>query len=289
MKVMEAISVSATSASSAPSEVAKLLCNSQLELQELLSASRMCFLALDAEGRICEWSTPLATLIGFTKFDMCGSKFLDLVTSDVHNVVRDVVDKALTLYHWKSISTQLSTKYSNQKDVMLHAIPYGFNDRLYIVVQPTSLEDCHPHGLSIDVGIPAFDLDASNNISVWNSRMSVFSGFTEDDVMGLSLFDLLEPETLPDVQCMLARSQEDADPSTCSVCFYTLTGVPKEVQLSAVAVRDTDGQVVGTSIVLSCMVEDRESSTLQLPGEVSESDFVDDMLSFTSEESDAEL
>jgi len=59
--------------------------------------------------------------------------------------------------------------------------------------------------------------------------------------------------------------------------------------LSAVAAVDIAGQVIGTSIVMKHMVEDGESLTVRMLAEVSASDSVDDLLSFTPGESDAEL
>jgi len=159
---------------------------------------------------------------------------------------------------------------------MLHAIPYALNDRLYMVVH----ECCHPGGLSTEVSMPAFDVDSSNKIAMWNMHMTDLSGFTEDDVVGLSFFDLFGQDTLPNLHSMVTRSHEEVGPSTCRVCFHTIAGVPKMVQLTAVAFRDTFGQVIITSIVME---------TLTPIAEVPAGDSVDDMLSFTSDESDVEL
>jgi len=289
IKVMDAISVSSSSASSAPSLGATLICKSQLDLQEMLDASSMCFLALDAEGKICEWSTQFANLLRYTKDEMCGSQFLDLLTHDVHGAVRDMIYAAQHLHHWKSTAIPLYTKDAHRKDVVLLAIPYALNDKLYIVVQPTSLEESYPDWPSTELSMPAFDVDASNKITMWNIHMTEFSGFAEDDVLGLSFFDLFGEDTFPDVQCMLSRSEEEAGPSTCRIRFHTLAGIPKRVQLSAVAAVDIAGQVIGTSIVMKHMVEDGESLTVRMLAEVSASDSVDDLLSFTPGESDAEL
>jgi len=287
MKVMDTISVSGTSAISSTSQVAKPICALHLDLHGILRASSTCFLALDAEGKICEWSSPLATLLGFTQDEICGSLFFDLVSNDVHDVLLDIIDNALTLCQWKSTAIQLYTKDSHKQNVMLHAIPRGFNDRLYFVVQPTPHEGCHPDGLSAVVRLPSFDVDTSNKITMWSINMTEFSGFTANDVMGLSLFDFFEQDTLPNVQNMVTRSQEEAGPSTCRVCFYTIAGIPRMVELNATAFQDTPGQVIVISIVIKHMVEDEGTSPLL--AQISSSDSSDDMLSCTSDESDAEL
>jgi len=284
VKLMEAISVSGTSVSCAPSVDTKLICDPQHDLHAILSASTTHFLALDTEGKICELSTPLATLLRFKKEEICGSEFLDLVANDVYDNVHDIIDKTLTVRHWQSTAIQLYTKDSHVKDAMLHAIPCPLNDRLFIVVQPTWLEDCYSNGLSTEVNMPAFDLDASHKITMWSIHMTEFSGFTADLVMGLSFSDLLEQDTLPSVQRMLSHNREEAGPSTCTIRFYTLAGIPKMVQLSAVALWDTAGQPIGISIVMKPMVEDGEGFTLPWLAEVSANDSEDDMMSFTSDQ-----
>jgi len=155
------------------------------------------------------------------------------VINHVHDVVLDIMDKTLTLRQWRTTTTQPYTKDSHVKDVMLHVIPGVHNNGLYSVVQPTSFENCY-------VNAPTFDVDASNNITIWNIHIAEFSGFTADYVIGLSVFDFLDLDTLPPVQHMLSCSREDAGPSTCRICFYTLAAIPKMVQLSAVASRDAD-------------------------------------------------
>jgi len=254
----------------------------------MFKASGICFVSVDAEHKICELSSALAVLLNFTQDELCGLPFMDLITIDVYDAVQDMIDKSLTLYHWMSTAIPLYTKDARKMDVILHAIPYVSKSKLHLVVQPHSGKDFDNSNFWMKANMPALQIDACDTITALNVQMLEFSDFTENDLIGLSFFDLFCKDTLCSVQGMLRRSKGEAGPANCKVCFYTRAAVPKMAQLYALALRDKCGQVFGVSVIIQDLVGDKANFTSSSTADFSTCDFADNILSCVSDESDVE-
>jgi len=243
----------------------------QFDVHSLFSTSDVPFLAVDVNGTISDWSPHLTNLLNFTKDEICGFKFMDLITTDVAILVHDMIDKARTSFQWMRFAIPLYTKDARKLAAMLHVANCAQSDVLYIVIQPLvpSLDHCKATRFSTLVKMPACGLDTSGRITDLNIQMTDLSGFTMKGVIGLPFLDLCCDSSVHRVQRMLRSSMEKDGTSSCRITFYTLSAIPKFVRMYATAVRDTSGHVVGVYIVIQQIAKNtmspQASSTGSLP------------------------
>jgi len=116
----------------------------QLHVHGVFNTADVPCLTVDADGRISDWSPQLANLLRFTKEEICGFKFMDLITTDVSIPVADMIDKAQRSSQWMTVAIPLYTKDARKVSVTLHAFLCAKNQGLYIVIKPlpTSPESC---------------------------------------------------------------------------------------------------------------------------------------------------
>jgi len=103
----------------------------------LLLSSHTCFLSMACNGHICEWSPSAACLLDFTQEEICGRRFLDLITIDFHADAQGMIDNALTVGHGTSVPLPMYTRSGRKISVLLHAFSTKQHGKeLHIVLQP---------------------------------------------------------------------------------------------------------------------------------------------------------
>jgi len=108
----------------------------QLDVHGVFNTADLHCLTVDADGRISDWSPQLANLLLFTKEEICGFKFMDLITTDVFIPVADMIDKARRSSQLMTVTIPLCTKDAREISVTLHTFLCAQNQELHIVIKP---------------------------------------------------------------------------------------------------------------------------------------------------------
>jgi len=227
-----------------------------IDLQGLLRKSSLSFVQVDTEGKIVEWSPKMETLLHFSKEEICGVEFMDLITVDFIDGVRDMIEKVHTLCHWVSKSMPLYTKEARRVEVSLHVVADTQSQCIIIIIEPLSFSarNCKTNSLWMEVQMPAVELDLNGMVMAWNMHMVKLTGFTAQDLVGRSFLDLHTSDTLSKVRHMLQSSCREAGPSHCTVTLLTISGLPKPVRIHAVALRNTEGLVISTLALIQPII-----------------------------------
>jgi len=197
---------------------------SEFSLQSLLSTSQAYFLTVDPQGLMCDVSSQLSSLLDFQCEELCGLKFLDLITEDFHDDVKEMMEKLQTTGGWMSMRIPVYTKDATKVNMVLNLITSTKNNVVHVVFQPQSISpgECAENSLCMQLGTPTVEMNANGKITAWNAHMMELCGFSEDDMVGQSFFDLLTVGTVQKVRRMLRLSREVAGASSCRITlFYT--------------------------------------------------------------------
>jgi len=225
--------------------------------RSLYNTSSSCYLTVDTEGKVCEWSWPLAMLLGFTEEEIIGFVFIELVSIEYYGTVLHSIDKVQQLHHCLTTAARLVVKDGTLLDVTLQILACAQGEQVLVVTQPFLVST---QGLWVELGFAAFEVSSNGNITAWNARMSELSDYTTKDVMGLSIFHLWPYRWRDKVHRMLRLSTEKSGPSTCQIDLYAKTGIVKLVRMHALALRNQAGKVIRIAIVVEDLVKDEHSS-----------------------------
>jgi len=244
----------------------KQLHQSELHLSSLLKASHACFMTLDQNGLMYGVSSQLSSLLNFQNEEICGLKFLDLITEDFYNEVNEMIKKVQTDRGWMSMQIPMYTKDAIKVDTVLHVITCTKNNvhakEVYVVFEPESTlsGERAESSLWMQLGTPTAEMDVNGKITGWNAQMMDLSGFSKEDMIGRSFFDLFTVDALQKVRRTLRLSSEAAGVSTCRTTLYTISGFPHLIRLHAMACHDEAGQLVRTAVAAEQIGEDNAKS-----------------------------
>jgi len=244
----------------------KQLHQSELHLSSLLKASHACFMTLDQNGLMYGVSSQLSSLLNFQNEEICGLKFLDLITEDFYNEVNEMIKKVQTDRGWMSMQIPMYTKDAIKVDTVLHMIACTKNnvhaEEVYVVFEPESTlsRERAETSLWMQLGTPTAEMDVNGKITGWNAQMMDLSGFSKEDMIGRSFLDLFSVDALQKVRRTLRLSREVAGVSTCRTTLYTISGFPHLIRLHIMACRDEVGQLVRTAVAAEQIDEDKAKS-----------------------------
>jgi len=260
---------------------------SEFSLQSLLSTSQAYFLTVDPQGLMCDVSSQLSSLLDFQCEELCGLKFLDLITEDFHDDVKEMMEKLQTTGGWMSMRIPVYTKDATKVNMVLNLITSTKNNVVHVVFQPQSISpgECAENSLCMQLCTPTVEMNANGKITAWNAHMMELCGFSEDDMVGQSFFDLLTVGTVQKVRRMLRLSREVAGASSCRITLFTLAGIPKLIRLHAMASHNKAGQLISIAVAAQHLEEDRAKSAAQSISDLPTADVFNDIISDTSEDS----
>jgi len=211
-------------------------------------------------------SSQLSSLLNFQNDEICGLKFLDLITEDFYDEVNEMIKKVQTASGWMSMQIPMYTKDAIKVDTVLHMIACTKNnvhaEEVYVVFEPESTlsRERAETSLWMQLGTPTAEMDVNGKITGWNAQMMDLSGFSKEDMIGRSFLDLFSVDALQKVRRTLRLSREVAGVSTCRTTLYTISGFPHLIRLHAMACHDEAGQLVRTAVAAEQIDEDKAKS-----------------------------
>jgi len=194
---------------------------------------------------MCDVSSQLSSLLGFQCEELCGLKFLHLITEDFYDDVSEMMEEIQRTGGWMSIQIPVYTKGAIKVDTVLNLITSTKNDVVHVVFQPPSTlpEEFAENSLCMQLVTPTIAVNANGKITASNAQMKELSGFPQEDMVQQSFFDLFTVGIVQKVRRMLRLSHEVAGASTSRIMLYTLAGIPKLIRLHAMASHDKAGQL----------------------------------------------
>jgi len=101
-----------------------------------------------------------------------------------------------------------------------------------------------------------FSHDLEGIIETWNGAAARLFGYSEDDIVGRHLGDLVAPESVPAVAQMLRQVAEGGESTSIQTIGRSADGSQLEIMIRISPVRNSEGGVVGASTIASDISEE---------------------------------
>lgn len=92
--------------------------------------------------------------------------------------------------------------------------------------------------------------DVEGRITSWNPSASELFGFSEQEALGKSIYDLVPPDHLSEVQRVMKNLQHGDDPGVVDNVRLAKDGKPIDVSLRFSPMKDSQGKLIGSSAIV---------------------------------------
>ena len=217
---------------------------------------------IDADGKVNEWNQQSEKITGFTKQEVMGQDLVANFIADDYKVsVAEVLAKALKGEETANYEFPLFTQTGARVDVLLNSTTRrDASGVIFGVVgvgqDITELNNVRVEQASIakeltqlidTANAPIFGIDADGKVNEWNQQSEKITGFTKQEVMGISLVtELISAGYRKSVDEVLQKALNGTGTSNFEFPLYTKQEQKLVmVLLNATTRRNADGEVVG--------------------------------------------
>lgn len=242
------------------------------QLQISISNMPVGYILWDEKYRIIEWNQGAENTFGFKRDEIIGKSGLEsIVPKEAHNLVADVIDR---LFQGKKATYSEEGNNIKKDGTVISCIWSNIplldaNGKVFAVMSMTedvterfraakALKESEAKYLDLYDNAPDMfaSVDAkTGNILQCNQTMVDALGYTKDDIIGRSIYDLYHPDSLENVKKHFQSFQKTGKVNNAEFQFQRKDGSKIDVILNASAVRDENGEIISSRSIVRDITE----------------------------------
>eukprot|EP00927_Polykrikos_kofoidii_P021765 TRINITY_DN20509_c0_g2_i1.p1 TRINITY_DN20509_c0_g2~~TRINITY_DN20509_c0_g2_i1.p1 ORF type:complete len:3301 (-),score=769.44 TRINITY_DN20509_c0_g2_i1:57-9083(-) len=249
------------------------------DLARLIDSANAPIFGVDVNGMVTEWNRKAGDILGYTKQEAIGQKFLEnFIQAENRTSVEVVLQKALSGKETANYTLPLMAKNGTRYTVLLNAttrrdakgnvtgvvgVGQDITELNQVMAESKQIADDLTR-LIETANAPILGIDKKGNVTEWNAKASSLLGYTKEETLGKNLVgNFITEEFKESVNVVLASALLGKETANFEFPFFTKTGQKRLILLNATARRGPDWEVIGVIGVGQDITQIREITSEQ--------------------------
>eukprot|EP00927_Polykrikos_kofoidii_P021766 TRINITY_DN20509_c0_g3_i1.p1 TRINITY_DN20509_c0_g3~~TRINITY_DN20509_c0_g3_i1.p1 ORF type:complete len:2664 (-),score=619.28 TRINITY_DN20509_c0_g3_i1:88-7101(-) len=249
------------------------------DLSRLIDSANAPIFGVDTELNVTEWNRKAAEMLGYTKEDTLGSKFLaNFVEQSSKSATEEVMKKALSGVETTNFSLSLIARMGQKYTVLLNAttrrdakghvigvvgVGQDITELNQVLAESKRIAEDLTR-LIETANAPIIGIDTVGNVTEWNAKASSLLGYTKAEALGKNLVaNFITHEFKESVQSALAGALLGSETANFELTIFTKGGERKMILLNATGRVGPNGEVTGVIGVGQDITQIREVTSEQ--------------------------
>ena len=229
-------------------------------LESIVQSSEDAIITKDLNGIITSWNPAAERIFGYTPEEIVGKSVLTLIPPSLHHEEPVILSKLRAGEQIAHFETRRVTKYGEELIVSLTISPLKDKDGRVIGVSKIARDITHQKQLnevrfqlaavveSSDDAIMTKDLRGI--ITSWNRSAERIFGYTEQEMVGTSILNLIPEDLRSEEQTIIEKIQSGKRIDHFETVRLTKKGERLDVSVTISPLKDATGKIVGASKIL---------------------------------------
>lgn len=229
-------------------------------LESIVQSSEDAIITKDLNGIITSWNPAAERIFGYTPEEIVGKSVLTLIPPSLHHEEPVILSKLRAGEQIAHFETRRVTKYGEELFVSLTISPLKDKEGRVIGVSKIARDITHQKQLnevrfqlaavveSSDDAIMTKDLRGI--ITSWNRSAERIFGYTEQEMVGTSILNLIPEDLRSEEQTIIEKIQSGKRIDHFETVRLTKKGERLDVSVTISPLKDATGKIVGASKIL---------------------------------------
>ena len=233
--------------------------NSNLEYEKLIDRANAPIVGSDINLNITVWNNKLELLTGYSKEDTIGKYIIDFIIEDKKHEVYNILEETLKGNEKSNYELPFRTKDGNIIDLIINSttrrdiqdniigvIGIGQDlTELKIKTQETHNSNLEYEKLINTANAPIVGSDINLNITVWNNKLELLTGYSKEDTIGKYIIDFIIEDKKHEVYNILEETLKGNEKSNYELPFRTKDGNIIDLIINSTTRRDIQDNIIG--------------------------------------------